>query len=74
MNKFNGYRTASKEAWDFLVNDYKDMVLPFHVRDAADLQNSINEGLSIFETKSSKELKESIQMLITYLSPIVEFN
>ena len=71
MNKYHPFRNASKDAWNELVNNYKDLVLPFQIKEAADLQNSINEGVSIFEVKSSREVKASIEMLAAYVCPLI---
>lgn len=72
LNKYRPDRSASKDAWAVLINDFKDMVLPFQIRESADLQNSINEGKSVFETRSSKMVKESIAMLADFVCPLYD--
>ena len=71
MNKFNPSRTASKEAWEQLINTYKNLVLPFQIKDSADLQNSVNNGLSVFETKCMREVREIIKTLADFICPII---
>jgi len=70
LNKYRPDRSASKDAWNVLINDFSDMVLPFQIRESADLQNAINEGKSIFEIRASKVVKESITELADFICPL----
>lgn len=70
MNKYNTSRIATKEAWESLLQDFKDMVLPITVRESADLQNANNNGLSIFHKKCPQDVRSSIEELCQLVAPI----
>ena len=72
LNKYNENRNASKEAWETIAQSFGDKVLPIKIKDTAELQNSINNGNSIFDkgVKSSKSLKENFSELSNYLCPL----
>ena len=72
MNKYNPSRIATKEAWESMLQNFKEMVLPITVRESADIQNATNLGLSIFQTKCSQEVRVSIDELCNILAPIEE--
>lgn len=72
MNKYNPARSASEESWRTIISMYSEFVLPFQIRDNAQLQNSINDGLSVFDIKSTKEVRSNILALADYISPAVE--
>ena len=72
LNKYRPDRTASKDAWSTMMNEFSSRVLPFQIKESADLQNSINEGKTIFEAKSPKIVREAITMLGDYVCPLVE--
>jgi hypothetical protein len=55
-----------------LLEDFKGQVLPFQIRESADLQNSINNGVSVFESRASKFVRESIMMLADFICPLDE--
>jgi chromosome partitioning protein len=76
LNKYNEHRKASKDAWSTLVRDFGDQVLPFTIKDTAELQNSINNGNSVFDkgVKASKVLKESISELAGFICPLEDTN
>lgn len=69
LNKYLAKRSASKETLEVLKQDYNEYLLPFYVKDSADVQNSLNEGKSIFEGHYSAEVRDSIQQLATYILP-----
>lgn len=71
LNKYRPDRTASKDAWSTMISEFSDHVLPFQIKESADLQNAINEGKSVFETKSPKMVKEAITMLADYVCPLI---
>lgn len=71
LNKFRPDRTASKDAWEMMMREFGSYVLPFQIKDSADLQNSINDGKSLFEIRSPKIIKESIAMLADFVCPLV---
>lgn len=71
LNKFRPDRTASKDAWEMMMREFGSYVLPFQIKDSADLQNSINDGKSLFEIRSPKIIKESIGMLADFVCPLV---
>ena len=70
MNKFLPDRKASQEAWQVLVKNFGDYLLPFQIRESAGLQNTINEGISIFESKKHPEIKESLNSLSRIICPL----
>ncbi|MBF0298282.1 MAG: ParA family protein [Oligoflexia bacterium] len=72
LNKYSPTKTASKEAWEVLLEDFKGQVLPFQIRESADLQNSINNGVSVFESRASKFVRESIMMLADFICPLID--
>lgn len=72
LNKYRPDRTASKDAWNTMMREFGSHVLPFQIKESADLQNSINDGKTIFETKSPKIVKEAITMLGDYVCPLID--
>ena len=76
LNKFNEKRKASQDAWAVLAEQFTAKLLPFTIKDTAELQNSINDGNAIFDkgVKSSKQLKESFTSLANTLCPLIEIN
>lgn len=70
MNKYNPSRVATREAWESLLQNFQDMVLPITVKESADLQNATNSGLSIFHTRCSQEVRVSIDELCQLIAPI----
>lgn len=71
LNKFRADRTASKEAWAIVIEEFPGYILPYHIKESAHLQNSINNGQSVFENKSPKIVKESLALLGELVSPVV---
>jgi chromosome partitioning protein len=71
LNKFRPDRNASKDAWEMMMKEFGEHVLPFQIKESADLQNSINDGKSIFEIRSPKIIRESIGMLADLVCPII---
>jgi len=71
LNKYRPDRNASKDAWETMMKEFGSHVLPFQIKESADLQNSINDGKSIFESRSPKIVKEAISMLGELVCPIV---
>lgn len=72
LNKYRPDRTASKDAWETIMKEFGSYVLPFQIKESADLQNSINDGKTIFESKSPKIVREAITMLGDYVCPLVQ--
>ncbi len=74
LNRFNDKRKASQDAWDVLTKKFAGQVLPITIKDTAELQNSINNGHSIFDkgVRASRELKESFRSLSNLICPLVE--
>lgn len=72
MNKFNPTRTASKEAWAELTKHHPERILPFQVKDSAELQNTINNGISVFEVRrmGTAEIRQSLNLLADLICPI----
>ena len=70
LNKYRSDRTASKDAWALMMREFGNYVLPFQIKESADLQNSINDGKSLFETRSPKVIRESINMLADLVCPL----
>lgn len=76
LNKYSENRNASKDAWSTLLKEFGDQVLPMKIKDTAELQNSINNGQSIFDkgVKASKALKESFSELSSFICPLQDKN
>ena len=53
-----------------LIEDYKTLVLPFQIRESAQLQNSINDGFGIIETRANRNIKEQIDQLSQFICPL----
>ena len=70
MNKYNPSRIATRQAWESLLKNFKDMVLPITIRESADLQNATNNGVSIFQEKCSQEVRVSIDEVCDIVAPI----
>jgi len=71
MNKYNQKRIATGDGWELLLKLHKDRVLPFQIKDTAQIQNAINEGLSVFDYKSNRDVKESFYRLANVVCPLV---
>ena len=74
LNKYRADRKASKEAWETLITHFGNKVLPFQIKESAELQNAINEERSIWESggKCPKIVKEAVTMVAEYICPISE--
>jgi len=71
LNKYRPDRIASRDAWELMMREFGSRVLPFQIKESADLQNSINDGKSLFETRSPKVIRESIGMLAHLVCPLI---
>ena len=71
MNRYNPSRLATKDAWQVVVEKYGAMVLPTKIRESADFQNAMNDGLSIFQAKCSADVRSSIDELVDLVAPII---
>ncbi|MEI8347020.1 MAG: ParA family protein [Pseudomonadota bacterium] len=74
LNKYNPTRRASVDAWGVLTRDFGDKVLPFQIPERADIQNSINEGKSVWEIGSPKVVKDALDQLAHYILPLESLN
>lgn len=76
LNKYSEKRNASKDSWSTLIQYFGDKVLPLKIKDTAELQNSINDGNSIFDpgVRASKALKEDFSELANYICPLKQAN
>jgi len=73
MNKYSQKCSiSSTDSWQTLTSIYQEMVLPFQIKEAKDLQNAANEGLSIFEHKANKKIRENIGDLANLISPLID--
>jgi len=70
MNKYRTDRIASQEAWEMMTREMVNYLLPFQIKESADLQNSINSGKSLFETHAPKAVKDSFNMLADLVCPL----
>ncbi len=70
MNMFNPKRNASQDVLNFLINDYPHLLLPCRIKESAEYQNAINEGITIFETTGNQRLKKEFDKLINILFPL----
>lgn len=76
MTRYNKNRKASSDAWNTLINNFSNelTVLPVKLTESADMQNATNEGKTVFEIKSTSEIKNNIDELIELIFPIEEAN
>lgn len=76
LNRFNEKRKASQDAWNVLTEKFAGQVLPYTIKDTAELQNSINNGNSIFDkgVRASKDLKENFKSLSNLICPLLDKN
>lgn len=72
FNMSNAARNATKDVLSALYESYKDILLPFHIKESADIQNAVNAGLTIFEAKCAKDIREDMDKLVQNLCPIVD--
>lgn len=74
LNKYSQHRNASKDAWSELLTIFGNKVLPLKIKDTTELQNSTNNGISIFDKKSraSKGLKDDFTELVQLVCPLVK--
>ena len=72
LNKFNPSRRASKDAFQVLAELYSDKLLPFSIKESADLQNSTDQGKTIFDGYYDKSLRESVTNLANTISRTVK--
>lgn len=72
FNMSNASRNATKDVLSALYESYKDMLLPFHIKESADIQNAVNAGLTIFETKCATDIREDMDKLVLSLCPIID--
>lgn len=72
MTRFNNNRKASKDAWEMLTKDFSTIVnvLPVPIKESAEVQNCVNDGRTIYETKTSAEIKVNFDELVDTLFPI----
>lgn len=70
LNKYRVDRLASQEAWETMTKEMGNYLLPFQIKESADLQNSINSGKSLFESHAPKSIKDSFGMLADLVSPL----
>lgn len=72
MNKYGKKRTASLKSWEDLVAIYREIVLPFQIKEATDFQNTANEGFSIFEKRTNPRTRENIADIAMLISPLID--
>lgn len=70
MTKYNQTRKASRDAWEMLVSTFKGSVLPIAIKESAEVQNSMNEGKTIYEYKTSSEIKANFDELVETIFPV----
>lgn len=75
LNRYSGHRSASKDAIAELEENYSDLLLPFWIKETASIQNSINEGYSIFDSGTTRcpvEIREELKKLADFVCPVGE--
>lgn len=70
LNMFNANRSASQDTLILLQDEYGDNLLPWLIRESAEIQNATNAGLTLFECKCNKELKQNLDALTNFLCPL----
>lgn len=63
MNQFNTNRAASQQVLGTLISNFGDRVYPVYIKESADINNATNAGQTVYESKSSKEIKKDFSEL-----------
>ena len=63
MNQYNSKRIASQQVLEALMDNFGSKVLPMQIKQTAEIENAMNAGLTIYETKTTKVVKESFNDL-----------
>ncbi len=70
FNMYNPKRSASQDTLNILIDDHKDHLYPFKIRESAEIQNAINAGTTIYEIRCSKFVREGLDQFVKILYPI----
>ena len=63
MNQYNSKRIASQQVLEALMDSFGSKVLPIQIKQTAEVENAMNAGLTIYETKAPKVIKENFNDL-----------
>ena len=63
MNQYNSKRITSQQVLEALMDNFGSKVLPMQIKQTAEIENAMNAGLTIYETKTTKVVKESFNDL-----------
>ena len=63
MNQYNSNRVASQQVLDALMETYRSKVMPIHIKESAEVQNATNAGLTVFEGKANRAIRETFSDL-----------
>ena len=67
MNQYNSKRIASQQVLETLMDNFGSKVLPIQIKQTAEIENAMNAGLTIYETKSSRSIRDSFNDLTTLI-------
>lgn len=67
MNQYNAKRVASQEVAQTLAKLYAQQVLPFQIRESAEIANATNAGLTVFEARVSPSLRDDFDRLTQHV-------
>ena len=70
MNMFNPKRNASQDVLHILQEDFGSLLLPYQINDSAEIQNAINAGLTVFESRCATLIRNQIDLLVKSLCPL----
>ena len=70
LNMFNPHRTASQDTLNLLMDEYASILYPFQIREYAEIQNAINAGQSIYDSKCSQKIRQEMDSLVRSVCPI----
>ena len=74
LNSFRNSEKASRDTRHNVEIDFRDLLLPFEIGKTADVQNNINEGVTVFEGKAGKDIRNDIRLLAEHICPLVKID
>jgi len=63
MNQYNSKRIASQQVLEALMDSFGSKVLPIQIRQTAEVENAMNAGLTVYETKAPRVIRENFNDL-----------
>lgn len=72
INMFRHNRKASMDIRSVLASNYGDKLLPFCVKESAEIQNIVNENESIYDVRISPDLRSNFDELAHFVCPLTD--